>query len=72
MTDWVNIDGAPEQEGWYAIHYSWDAEEGSFVDTNYFNGGEWVESYPIIQFAWPFSTKEDAADWADKHDYITW
>ena len=56
-------------EGWYAVHLSWDAEEGSFIQPNYFDGESFEESLPIIAVSSvSFATKEDAEEWGNSCD----
>lgn len=57
-------------KGWYAVHYSWDEQEGSFVGYTDFSRGEWGKPLPI-EVAGPFSSKQKAVEWAERHD-PTW
>jgi hypothetical protein len=60
-------DGTVDKNGIYAVHYSWDAREGSFCGVcEYVNG--WKENLPIGNFAGPFDTKENAEQWIEIND----
>lgn len=59
------------RQGWYAVHYSWDSQEGSFLDYAKLDNGEWASFLPIMEVAGPFSSKQKAVEWAEKHD-PTW
>jgi len=60
---------SPLAEGWYAVHFSWDAGEGSFIKPNYFDGEHFEESLPTISVSsMPFATKEEAEEWGSSHD----
>lgn len=59
-------------EGWYAIHYGWDPEEGSFVQALYFDGKVFSENLPVIDISnTDFENEHLAGLWADNNDYIT-
>jgi hypothetical protein len=55
--------------GWYSVLFSWDSEEGSFVQANYFDGDSFEEILPIFSISSvPFATKEDAEEWGAAND----
>lgn len=62
---------APTEPGWYAIHYSWDAAEGSFCGVAYFDGANWGRRVPVFELAGPFTTSDDAELCAAEHEGFT-
>ena len=67
--DWIN-ELEPIEAGWYAVHYCWDAAEGSFLTTLYFDGSKWDSEIrvPVFQFAGPFSSEEEAEKFCEDND----
>ena len=59
------------ESGFYATLYSWDSREGSFCDTNYFDGSDWREDRPICEIAGPFNSEDAADKWCEDND-ISW
>ena len=71
MKEWQE-GNKPVKKGFYAIHYSWCINEGSFMSNDYFNGKEWaVRDNPTSHFAGPFKTPNEADEFCDNND-ITW
>tara|TARA_R110000803_G_scaffold210685_3_gene283221 strand:+ start:9205 stop:9423 length:219 start_codon:yes stop_codon:yes gene_type:complete len=64
-------ENTPTLQGFYATHYSWDALEGSFCYSNYFDSKDWRDDRPMFQFAGPFDTEEKADSWCEEND-ISW
>lgn len=60
----------PKERGWYAVHYSWDSNEGSFINVLFSDGVKWVYdiSLPIFEICGPFVGEEEAKSWANKND----
>ena len=66
--EWEYISERPGCEGWYAIQYCWDVEEGVWVGSAYYDGKEWKTGLPVTSFAGPFGSEIEAARWAADHD----
>ena len=64
-----DFDSEPPEEGWYAVMYSWDPDEGSFPGAWYWTGRQWQSSIPPVAFAGPFEYEHMARLWAEKHDW---
>lgn len=62
--------GDPTIPGWYATIHCWDAAEGIFPSSNKWDGNQWGSSLPIVGYAGPFETQEEAESWAWEH-YLT-
>lgn len=56
--------------GWYAVLYAWDADEGIFCRSAYWDGQDWEIDRPIYAYAGPFLIEETAHQWAAKRDAI--
>lgn len=71
--DWV-FGTKPSINGWYAILYCWEPEEGVFDDAARWNDGKWGDgSYytylPIFCYSSSsFATQLEAEDWAYDHN----
>lgn len=65
--DWTFSEN-PQQKGWYAISYCWEAEEGIFNGASFWTGTNWEGCLPIFAFAGPFETSAEAVAWADAQD----
>ena len=65
--EWI-WESKPTASGFYAITYCWDAEEGMFPGSSFFDGVAWDTALPIVAFAGPFNSKELAEAWADAND----
>jgi hypothetical protein len=39
------------ESGWYAVHYGWNPEEGSWVKAINFDGGVFEESLPLLHIS---------------------
>ena len=67
-TEWIWSE--PEDEGWYAVLYSWDPDEGIFPGAVQRLNGKWVwdSNAAIGGCAGPFINEEAAKKWADLHD----
>lgn len=72
--EWVSLAPLPTVPGWYAIAYSWDADEGVFVGSAQWGRGEacWDVDLPVIAWAGPFADERAAEVWADLHDVWAW
>lgn len=69
MRKWNDaFEGGPAEDGWYAVHYSWDANEGSFVGAIRLEGGQWTSRYPLLDWTGPFRSEQEADDWARAND----
>ena len=66
-TDWTFTE-KPVKPGWYATLHCWDAQEGIFPGSNYWDGEYWDESLPFTAYAGPFDDERSAEQWADDHD----
>lgn len=71
--NWQNSKGAFEKgEGFYAIHYSYDNREGSFITVLYIDNE--LSTYglgKILDTAGPFKTEPEASKFVQEND-ITW
>jgi len=74
MTDTtIKWQDKPQQEGWYAILYTWDVKGKIFADTAYWYGNDylnrntWDWNGTIFECAGPFSIPDTAKEWADKN-----
>ena len=68
MNAWT--DKEPTKKGWYAVMYSWDSDEGTFVTSRYWTGGKWADLINLPIFMWspePFDDFETADIWAEEH-----
>jgi hypothetical protein len=66
--EWVWFE-MPKENGWYAVKYCWDVEEGTFYKPSYFDGVRFRdEDLPINAFAGLFNNEEDAQAFCDLHD----
>ena len=61
-------EGFPEIEGWYAIQYCWDVEEGIFYGADYFDGKRWLCNYPVGRFAGNFENEFEAEEFSKSED----
>lgn len=61
---------APQSVGWYATLHCWDPLEGQIPGAHYWNGREWDDQGSAAIIHWPivFTSKEEAATYADLHD----
>ena len=73
QTEWVEYsDNPPKSQGWYALHYFWDAVEGSWVESDFFDGQNFEKSLPVTHISSvSFSNKELADHWANENDIST-
>ncbi len=54
-------DLSPPIIAWYAVIYSWDSDDGDICyGVAHWEGGEWYENLPIVAWAGPFNSVEDA------------
>jgi hypothetical protein len=67
-SEWTWSDKYPSTVGWYATVLCWDAREGLFPHPLRFDGKDWEEALPVMGYAGPFATKEDADAWGYDHD----
>lgn len=66
---WEYTDSPSGGQGWYAIHYCWEANEGSFTDAVYYDGEKLSrDSLPILEIAGPFKTEAEANLFIDEYD----
>ena len=69
MIEWrSSYNNDPLEDGYYATQYCWDALEGGFCAVVRFLGGMWEENLPLLQWAGPFATEEQADVWLEEHD----
>lgn len=68
LIEWDSDSVIPSDSGWYAVHYCWDGNEGSFVGAARFDGNSWKESLPVIAFAGKFINESGALEWASNND----
>lgn len=65
--EWLNVEEhQPTEHGWYAVMVCWDAEEGAYSTSRYWDG-EWpseVEMYLPQRF----ETEREASDLADANE----
>ena len=54
-------------EGWFATVLCWDPEEGCIPLAGYWNGETWGNC-PVVAYAGPFATVEEAEKWAEDND----
>ena len=69
LTEWIYDD--PDESGWYAITYCYDAQEGIFPGAAYWDqhGQKWRSRLPIGgRSPAPFASEDDALVWARQHD----
>jgi len=66
--EWGRDDETPPMTGWYATLHCWDPYEGFFPGSAFWHGETWSNSLPIVAWAGPFDTMEDAEKWADEND----
>ena len=68
--------GEDMEVGYYALHYSWDSSEGSFINTDCLVVGAKYKHrwggcgfrYPLFEIAGPFETESEADDFAEEND----
>jgi hypothetical protein len=57
------------ESGWYAVHYGWNPEEGSWVKAINFDGGVFEESLPLLHISSRgFRSECEAIKWCEKND----
>jgi hypothetical protein len=64
-------DEKPPIRGWYAVMYGWDSDEGTFVNSRFWNGEKWDDLNNLPIFMWspqPFDDFEAADKWAADND----
>ena len=72
LIEWTSFD-KEVKTGWYAIHYGWDSDEGSFVGVDFFTETGFQNNHPIIHISSDcFNSKEEAEIWSQKNDFIAW
>ena len=63
------FDAKPKNNGWYAILYCWEVQEGFFPSAAHWNGDKFDSSLPVSNWVDKiFSIKEDAAKFALDND----
>ena len=57
------------KKGWYAIHWGFDPQEGSFIEAAYYDGNTFDSDLPVIQASSePFNEESKALEWAEAND----
>lgn len=52
---WKWKDEKPTKPGWYAVHYSWCSNEGSFMTESFFDGKKFDLDRPTFEYCGPFN-----------------
>lgn len=70
VNNWIDYTkGDTFEEGWYAVLWSFDINEGVFPDTAYFKNGEFISHAPIYKRSPDkFETSDAANHWAYEND----
>lgn len=68
MSDTWTYESSPAVAGWYAIQYSWDAQEGVHVGADYWTGDNWYTSLPTVAFHGPHESMRAADKYARDND----
>lgn len=70
--EWLDYDPKGQfgfSQGWYAVMFSYDANEGAFVKALFFDGIEFSEPLPIYRVSNnAFISEDDAQAWAEKNE----